>query len=281
MNNEIREPSIEPTTAERRYAALQGVGRAMVVLETIAAEPMRASDVVRRLGLKWTTAHRTLTYLLENDYLRRDEGSGTYSVGPRLYSLGQSYLRGHPLIDAGTPSVRAIAHEVGGTVQLNERNGFESLVLVAVDERLELIPKATPEYHFPLHAGSKGQVLLAYSPPAVFAEMTAQPLEALTDQTITDPVVLEERLLQVRSQGYAVTKGDVQRGTGSVAAPIFDAVGDLRGAICVIRRANHLDQASEPVLITATTLAARDISIRMGWRPGIPAAAERQWRTRG
>lgn len=263
--------------APRHYAALQGVGRAMEILEAVAASPMRASDIVQRLDLKWTTAYRSLTYLLENRYLRRDEQSGVYSIGPRLYSLGQAYLLGHPLLDAGTLSLRALAHETGGTAQLNERDGFESSVLMAVDERLELIPKTGQEYHFPLHAGSKGQVLLAFSEPSVFSAMAQGGLAALTDRTITDPDLLQQQLATIRQQGHAITREDVQIGTGSVAAPILGAGGELVGAICVIKKAAEINPKTERPLATAVTVAARDISLRLGWRHGIPPACQAAW----
>lgn len=263
--------------APRHYAALQGVGRAMEILEAVAADPMRASDIVQRLDLKWTTAYRSLTYLLENRYLRRDEQSGVYSIGPRLYSLGQAYLLGHPLLDAGTLSLRALAHETGGTAQLNERDGFESSVLMAVDERLELIPKTGQEYHFPLHAGSKGQVLLAFSDPSVFRAMTRQPLPALTDRTIVDPAALHRHLATVRQQGFAVSREDVQFGTGSVAAPILGSSGELVGAICVIKKASEINEKTERPLATAVTVAARDVSLRLGWRHGMAPACQEAW----
>src|SRR5438067_1258934 len=97
----------------RAYAALQGVGRALTVLEAIAERPMRAKEIAARLGLKWTTAHRTLTHLLEQRYLRRDYATGLYSVGPRLYYLGQGYLFGHPLVSAGAQLLRGVAKEMG------------------------------------------------------------------------------------------------------------------------------------------------------------------------
>jgi IclR family KDG regulon transcriptional repressor len=249
----------------------------MVILEAVASEPMRASDIVQRLGLKWTTAHRSLTYLLENRYLRRDEQSGIYSIGPHLYALGQAYLLGHPLLDAGTLALRNLAHETGGTAQLNERDGFEATVLMAVDERLELIPKTTSEYQFPLHAGSKGQVLLAYSDPSVFLEMTREPLPRLTDETIVDPSLLYDRLAEIRLAGHATTSGDVQRGTASVAAPVLDQSGSLVGAICVIKRSAEITKKSAPSIVSAVSLTARDISTRLGWRPGVEAACVAAW----
>lgn len=278
---EVSRADKEPESRNRPYAALQGVGRAMEILEAVAARPMRASEIAERLSLKWTTAYRSLAYLLESRYLRRDDATGVYSVGPRLYYLGQAYLRNHPLRDAGAQALRALAYETGGSAQLNEREGFQATVLMAVDATLEMIPKTTPEFHFPLHTGAKGLTLLAFSEPSVFEEMIRRPLAALTEASITDPDVLRATLAQIRTQGYAVTREDVQIGTGSVAAPLLRADGKLAGAVCVIVKAEELnDEERTAVLVGAVARTAREISMRLGWRHGDRPVALTDWAER-
>ena len=142
------------------------------------------------------------------------------------------------------------------------------MTLLAVDHKLEVIPKTTPEFHFPLHTGSKGQVLLAFSEPEVLEMMLEEPLPALTDRSITDPDELRARVSEVRAQGYAVTREDVQLGTGSVAAPAFYEDGKLAGAVCLILKAEELTGERLPSLVGAVCRTAREISIQLGWRWG-------------
>jgi DNA-binding IclR family transcriptional regulator len=264
----------------RPYAALKGVGRAMEVLEAVAQQPMRASEVAERLGLNWTTTHRSLTYLQEQRYLRRDEDSGIYRIGPRLYYLGQSYLHNHTLLDAGSTALRVLAHDTRHSAQLNEREGLESTVLLAVDPALEMIPKTTAEHRFPLHCGSKGQVLLAFSDPSVFDELTSRPLLALTSRTITDPAILGETLETIRRDGYRVTREDVQVGTGSVAAPVLNRSREIAGAVCVITRAPDLTDEVTQDLVGQVSAMAREVSIRLGWRHGDTPASFERWEGR-
>lgn len=262
----------------KQYATLQGVGRALEIVEAVAQRPMRASDIAEHLGLKWTTAYRSVAYLLDNRYLRKDEATGIYSIGPRIFYLGQAYLMDHPLRDAGTQLLKALAFETGASVQLNEREGLKAAVLTAVDPRLEMIPKTTPEFHFPLHAGSKGHTLLAYSDPSVYEELVAEPLVALTERTITDPLVLRERLAEIRTSGFAVTRQDVQIDTGSVAAPVFAGSGRLAGAICAIVNADEIaDDVRTDALVGAVLRTAREISVRVGWRHGDRPVALAAW----
>lgn len=262
----------------KRYATLQGVGRALEIVEAVAQRPMRASDIAEQLDLKWTTAYRSVAYLLDNRYLRKDEATGIYSIGPRIFYLGQAYLMDHPLRDAGAQLLKALAFETGASVQLNEREGLKAAVLMAVDPRLEMIPKTTPEFHFPLHAGSKGHALLAYSDPSVYEELVAKPLIALTERTITDPRLLRERLAEIRASGFAVTRRDVQIDTGSVAAPVFASGGRLGGAICAIVNEDEIaDEGRTDALVGAVLRTAREISVRVGWRHGDRPAALAAW----
>jgi DNA-binding IclR family transcriptional regulator len=271
-------PSGDPRRrAPGSYTSLQGVGRALEMLEAVAEQPMRASEIADRLGLKWTTAYRSLAHLCEARYLRKDESSGIYYIGPRMHLIGEAYLINHPLLDAGGDALRSLAHSADASAQLNEREGFVSTVLLAVDPHLQIIPKTTPQFNFPLHVGSKGHVLLAYSDPGVFAELAARPLQALTDKTITDAGELYERLRQVRAQGYAITRGDVQQGTGSVAAPVFASDSELVGAVCLIVTARELTKKREAQLVSEVTNTAVQISLRLGWRHGDTSTVIHRW----
>lgn len=247
------------------------------MIEIVAERPMRAKEIADRLGLKWTTAYRTVTHLLEHDYLRRDEDTGTYSIGPRLYYRAQAYLTHHPLLMAGSQVLRALAAETGGTAQLNERTGLLASTLLNLDARFEMIPKTTSAFHFPLHTGSKGQVLLAFSEPSVLEELLAAPLAALTPHSIVDSEQLRRRVAEIHRLGHAVTRQDVQLGTGSVAAPIFQADGTLAGAICVIVHAEEMDEDRVATLVGAVTRAAREASLNLGWRHGGPPPVLERW----
>lgn len=266
--------------AGRPYATLQGVDRAFAILDALARRPMTASGVCETLGLSWTTAHRALANLQAGSAVERDPESGLYRVGPRLHALGQAYLRDHRLVQAGATPLRALARNLGASAQLNERDGLETSVLMAVDHKLEVIPKSTTEFRFPLNAGSNGHVLLAFSAPAVLERLAAAPLLRVTAATETDVDRLAERLRHVRAVGYAITSEDILAGSGSVAAPVLGARGELVGAVCAIVDAAALEDRAQE-LAAAVRDAARDISRSLGWSPDIPPAAVSEWEEDG
>jgi DNA-binding IclR family transcriptional regulator len=249
------------------YANLQGVGRAMAVLEQLAEGGMRPKDLSQALGVKWTTLYRTLAYLHDHGYLERDDASGRYYIGARLYYIGSSYVNHLPMIQGSGPYLTAAADETGATAQLCQRTGRRSLVLLVAEPKGgEYIPKTTIGHHFPLHCGSKGQVLLAYASPRFIEEYLAGPLQALTPHTITDPAKLRDCLKNIRASGYAITKRDVQLSTASAACPVMDPSGRVTASVSLI--VSHADFAEkEGRLVDATSRTAQAISVLMGWRP--------------
>lgn len=256
-------------TAMRSKPKLQGVARAMRVLEMIADHPMTASEAADALGLPWATCYRTLVQLEKDQYLERD-ASGEYRVGRHTWLIGSTYLVGHPLLDLAMPLLQSASAELPSAVfQLAERSGEIALVLYSHEPVAgEPITRAAYGHHIPLHAGSKGWVLLAFESDEVVSDYLSRPLLALTPTTITDPVDLRSELRRTREQGYALTMADVQTFTGSVAAPVFDSTGSVVAAVCAIMLRSRLSNLVTRQSAIDTVLGvAQSLSLGAGWQP--------------
>lgn len=241
------------------YAELQGVGRAFALLEQVAERPMRASALARSLGLKWTTAHRTLSYLTSTGYLERDELTGEYFIGVRAFSLGSSYVASLCLAEAARPYLHAASILGKSTAQLVKRDHRRSVVLSVSDPDRNHVAETTIGCNFPLHCGSKGHVLLAYAPESFLDAYLSRPLERLTPYTIIDPEAVRDRVAAVRKSGFAVTSRDVRSFSSSVAAPVRDRLGQVVAAVTLVVPPQQLD-ASEQQLTHLVVRAAASIS---------------------
>jgi len=250
----------------KKYTELQGLGRAIAILDAIAEKPRKAKELSETLDLKWTTTYRTLTFLRDSGYINHDNMTGVYSVGTRLHSIGTSYLATHPLVPAARATIRNTAEASGSTVQLVERDQTRTVVLVAAEPGNQTISRATPGFHFPLHCGSKGHVLLAFAPDDFQKEYLASELLPMTPESLTDPVALARKLETIRQEGYAVTQRDIQLSTGSVAAPIRNSKGEVEWCICLVTGANDLNER-EYSLVEIALQAAQSLTTIAGWRP--------------
>jgi DNA-binding IclR family transcriptional regulator len=248
---------------------LQGVSRALRVLELLARSPMRATDAAAELEMSWATLYRTLSQLEADGFIERDSAN-VYRTGPRTWLLGSTYLIGHRLLDLGVPQVKQASQEIGGAVfQLVERVGGTAVVLYSQEASSgEVITRTTYGYHFPLHSGSKGLVLLAYADPAFIDDYLAGDLAPLTPATLTDPDEVRARLDEIRTRGVAITVGDVQSFTGSVSAPVFDLNDAVSACVCaVVPRSQVEDEHRRTALVEMVQGVAQSISLGLGWQP--------------
>lgn len=261
------EPGLD--TAKEQTVRLRGMDRSFAFLEYIASSPSRVVDVTKAFGLPWATVHRTLTQLEKAQFLRKDPETNQFKIGPRLWHIGSAYLSNHPVLNAAMSDLSQEDGIDDVAVQLVERIGFTSVVIYAAQRLTEKITKAHYGFHFPLHCGSKGHVLLAYETPEFIDHFLDQKLEVLTNKTITDPDELRAILKDTREKGFALTIADVQPFTGSVSAPIRDSSGKVVACLTYVFLKKFAD--SEPWL---TSLEQRlihtshSISFNLGWRPG-------------
>ena len=256
-------------TRKSKSPTLKGVTRALDVLDYVATNPGRAIDLAEGLNVSWATLHRTLSQLEAKGFLNREAGSNRYTIGPRMWLIGTSYLADHTVLEAALPYLSSVAENSAFTVQLTERSDRMAVVLYSRDRTGQEITQATYGYHFPLHCGSKGQILLAYANQESIDDYLAGDLERLTAETITDADALRLVLEQIRVDGYRLTQRDVQPHTGSVAAPVFNRDGVVIASISFISRYSYFDDEGD-LHETVDTLiqAAHSASMAIGWKPG-------------
>lgn len=239
----------------------------MAILETLAKQPMRAKDLAEALDLKWTTAHRTLTYFEEQGYLARNPASGEYSIGARVYALGGTYLIRHQFAHASGPHLRTAADRMQCGAQANERQALTVITVAAIDPPMD-IPKTSPGFTFPVGVAAKGKLLLAFAPEEAREQFLAEPLPAFTKHTTTDPVALREELEIIRADGHAVTREDLQLRVGSAAAAVRDAHDAVVGCVSLVVRSARMntDDFVEQ-LVDSAKVAASGVSLALGWHP--------------
>ncbi len=247
---------------------LRGMARALAIIEHVAIRPGRVVDVTHELGLPWATVHRIITLLTKANFLRRDPETKRYEVGPSLWLAGATYTANHRVLHAALPYLHKAEQINGIAVHLAERVGNQAVAIYAAQPYATDISKAQYGYHFPLHCGSKGRVLLAFAQPEFLKQYLRRPLEKLTELTVTDPDELRAEMQRIRQSGYSVTVADVQPFTGSIAAPIRDASGMVVASLCFIGRKTLIQNEQRRELLLEHLLrASHSTSIDLGWRP--------------
>jgi DNA-binding IclR family transcriptional regulator len=117
----------------------------------------------------------------------------------------------------------------------------------------------------PLHVGSASRVLLAWEPDLA-EKVLAGPLEPMTDGTVTRPDELRRLIAQAKADGYAITAGEREDSASGLSAPVFDAAGDILGAITISGPTVRMPQAQCEAWIDLLVGYAEQVTRTIGGR---------------
>jgi IclR family acetate operon transcriptional repressor len=225
MNPAVRESG--------EQAATSVVRRAFAVLGAFAGRPCRLtlSELVAHTGMPKTTVHRVAIELLQLGALERRKGG--YSLGPRLFELGQLVPRQRRLREVALPYMQDVYDATRETVQLAVLDGHEVLYVEVIHGHRRVSSPASRSGRMPFHCTGLGKAIVAFAPPDVVAQALARPLPPRTPRTITDRALLRAELAQIRREGVAFDRGELERSSICAAAPIVKADGTALAAISV------------------------------------------------
>lgn len=248
-----------------------GLARAVSVINLLAEhapEGMGVSAVSRELQLPKSVAHRILRELVALAFLRFDESTKHYHLGPGALQVGMAALRGQDVPGLARPYLRRLVQQTGETATLSARQGWERVYIDQVLSPHEIRMSVPLGTSHPLHAGSSSKAILAALSDAEIQEyLDTRPLISITGSTITSRSQLRAEIEHIRELGYATSLGERQSGAASVAAAVFTANGDVFGSISVCGPLGRFDSAVLRSYGELVAKTAREVSAELGYRP--------------
>jgi len=270
MSNNTRGGAAGGATGTGREDAgpIQSVDRAATILEILARDgEAGVTEVARELGVHKSTASRLLAALDRRELVTQDTARGKFRLGAGIVRLAGAASRRLDVVQESRPVCRALAQEVGETVNLAIMSGRDALYLDQVAGPAALSPHNWAGQRIPLHATSDGKVLLAYLPEAALAECLTPPLARFTDRTVTAADDFRRLLAEVRRQDYATAVEELEAGLTAVAAPVRNAEGSVFASISASGPSFRIPADRIPALAVAVRRAAAEVSRRLGWTP--------------
>ena len=201
-----------------------GLAKGLLAIESFTADRPRQtiSEVSAASGLDRATARRCLLTLAHLGYA--DYDGKYFTLTPRILRLGTACLATMPLPQMVQPLLDRLSDELGESSSVSILDGAEIVYVARAAQRKVMSIALMPGSRLPAFCTSMGRVMLAALPDdQARAAMGPGPLDARTRFTLTDPVVLLDRLQMVREQGYALIDQEVELGLRSIAVPILNA----------------------------------------------------------
>jgi DNA-binding IclR family transcriptional regulator len=247
---------------------VQSVSRAIRALELIAQEgELGVTDLGRGLGVHKATASRLAATLAAGGLIERDPVSDRYRLGFGLIRLVGAAMAGIDLVRTARPVLEELAERTRETVNIGVPSGDGVVYIDQVSSTHLIASTNWVGRRTPLHCSSSGKVFLAHMPEADRRQALARPLEALTPQTVTDPVRLRRELEEVRVRGYATIQDEIEEGLNAVAAPVRQLGGEVVAAVSVSGPSFRVRSVDLARLGRLTIDAAGAVSRRLGHIP--------------
>ncbi|MFI0369225.1 IclR family transcriptional regulator [Actinomadura sp. 1N219] len=256
--------------AEAKEPTRSGIARALAVIDAIARSPQAqgVSVIARETGLSKAVAHRILRELVNGRFLRFDETTKVYRLGPGALGIGLAAMRELDVPAIAHRHLVGLSERTGETTTLSLRQGWSRVYVDQVLSSHEIRMSVALGSSHPLHAGSSSKAILAALADGEVDDYVAHhKLDSVTDATITSAGALREEIERIRALGYAVSSGERQSGAASVAAPIYGAAGQPIGSISVCGLQDMFTRSRNRSLGDQVIAAAAAVSADLGRRP--------------
>ncbi|MDN5212745.1 IclR family transcriptional regulator [Fulvivirgaceae bacterium BMA12] len=205
------------------------------------------TELAKVLGANKSTVYRFLSDMQQLGILRQDPASEKYSLGLKLFELGNRVHIQSAFVEKTHPELAKVALEITETVHLAILKSNQVFYVDKVESPQGLKMSNHIGTYGPAHATSLGKVLLAFTLPEhddfrrnnMLADTT---LQAYTEHTITDTESLLRELAEVRSQGYAIDREEFEIGLICVAVPIFNRQNEIVASLSASGPANRFKE---------------------------------------
>ncbi len=210
--------------------------RLLMVMEEVVRRgvAVKPAALIEALGLPKPTVHRLLQTAEAEGFLQRDLDGRSYGPGPRLRALAVQTISSEHLRSARLSILRGVAEEIGETCNLAtaDREGMTYLDRVETEWPLRIqLPIGT---QVPFHCTASGKMYLSTLRPHILRSIvTARPLEARTEHTLTDVKAIQKEMQLIRERGYSTDDEEFMSGMTAVAVPVWDGQNKLLATLSV------------------------------------------------
>ncbi len=243
---------------------VRSVERCIDILDLLVAQEqeMSLSEIAGAIQAPKSTTFTVVRTLVGRGLVAYDARSRLYRVGLGFTRFAKAKVE-VDLRDVAIPHLRRLVEETSETVTLAMTDGRAVYYLCRIMGSHPLqyaIPVGSPR---PMHATAAGKVLLAHFGPDQRRDYYEKvELLELTKNTITDRHALEAQLETCRRKGYATAKGETSLDVFGLAAPIFNASGEVAAAVNLggpLSRLKDGEARYVPAVAATAQAIARDI----------------------
>ncbi len=205
-------------------------------------ELIRVGEAAQALGVVPSTAHRLLSTLRAQGFVRQDPATRAYAAGPALLELGLNVVRGSGIQALAHPKLKELAATSGETTHLIILDHSTAVFVDSVESSQPLRTGSRIGFAVPAHCASGGKALLAELSVSALRELyPKQALVGCTARSLKRRTQLEAELASVRKQGYALNMAESEADIHAIGVAIKSPAGRNQAAIAVSGPSSRLN----------------------------------------
>lgn len=246
---------------------IQSVSRALEILNCfMGTDELGISELSAEMGLHKSTVFGLVNTMVGYGILEQVPSTKKYRLGMTLFTLGNLALSRIDIRSEAREQCFPLAQKYPATIHLATQSMGEVIYLDKIDCSQSLINASSVGRKAPMHCTGVGKAQLAYLPESYIDTYLTFPLKKMTDATITTREQLEESLREVRREGVAIERGEIEDGLTCVAAPIFQKDGLPEMAISLSFPYGRIGSVNEEDVKKDLLACTRELSARLGYR---------------
>lgn len=223
------------------------------------------TELSKKLQLSKGAVHKLLTTLESEGFIRQNEKTKQYTLGYTLLELGTKVLKNHDIVDFSMPFLQRLVSRTSELVVLCIQDVKDAIYVAKVDSPHPVRFTVESFRRFPLYSTSAARVLLAFREESFQDEILSESLKTYTPYSFTSVEEIKQTLSAIREKGYEISSNRRNEGVTGIAAPIFDASGQVAASISVIGPSDRVLPQQENILRELMD-TVREMSAQLGHR---------------
>lgn len=268
MKNKSADRSTQRSPKGEAADGLQSLRTAFRILDELsqAHGPLGLTELAAMLGELKPRVYRHLSTMKRLGVVFQDPRNGGYSLGGKLFTLGEAALEQFDLRFLAAPYLTRLRDQTRQTALLSVPGNGEPIVLACVEYRNRLSVSSRPGNRPPPHCSSQGRIALAFADATARERVLGGRLAAFTPHSITDRARIEERLQAIRERFFEQAVDEVRMGINAVSAPVFRDEDELIGIIGVVGTTAEIGDPPPRALIATLHGIAAALSAELNCR---------------
>lgn len=255
---------IDALTGDPNFMTSLARGLAVIHAFQERKRHLTIAQISHRTEIPRAAVRRCLHTLMKLGYVTTD--GRTYSLLPKVLTLGHAYLSSTPLAVTAQPILDRLSEQLHEACSLATLEGDEILYIArsATPQRLISVDLSVGS-RLPAYCTSMGRILLAGLDDSALEEyLSHADLQVKTSRTVHTLEGLRASIAEIRQQGWVIIDQELEIGLRSVAVPVRDAAGQVLAALNVGTHVGRISrQELETRFLPALLEASRDLGNRL------------------